>query len=115
MKVPDHMVAEILGGELFASPRPGGRHAKARVRLSGAIGGFDRRHGSHSGPGGWCILMEPELHLQRDVVVPDLAGWRRERMPTVPDVAALGLAPDWACEILSPRTVRIDRIRKTTI
>lgn len=64
------------------------------------------------GPGGWWILYEPELHLGADVMVPDLAGWRRERMPVVPDVAAFELAPDWVCEILSPSTASLDRMRK---
>jgi Uma2 family endonuclease len=115
MKVPDHMVAEILDGEPFTSPRPAVRHAKAAARLHGTVGPFDRRAGGPGGPGGWCILLEPELHLGRDVPVPDLAGWRRERMPTAPDAAAVELAPDWACEVLSPRTIRIDRVRKTAI
>jgi len=67
------------------------------------------------GPGGWVILIEPELHLEGDVVVPDLAGWRRERMPEIPDVAFFTLAPDWVCEILSPSSERFDRGRKLRI
>jgi Uma2 family endonuclease len=61
------------------------------------------------GPGGWWILIEPELHFGEDYVVPDLAGWRRERLPVVPDEAHLELAPDWICEIISQSTERIDR------
>ena len=74
-------------------------------------------HRGRGGPGGWVILDldEPELHLGPDVLVPDLAGWRRERMPTVPDVAAFELAPDWLCEVLSPSTVAVDRVRKMPV
>lgn len=73
------------------------------------MGPFDRGRG---GPGGWWILDEPELHLGSDVLVPDLAGWRRERMPRIPDVAFFELVPDWLCEIVSLRTARVDRTRK---
>jgi Uma2 family endonuclease len=60
-------------------------------------------------------LFEPELHLRSDVLVPDLAGWRRERMPEVPDTASFDLAPDWVCEIVSPGTQSVDRVRKMAI
>ena len=82
LSVPDHLVAEILGGELHTSPRPAPRHATASLGIGGALyGPFGPGRG---GPGGWRILFEPEWHLGRDVLVPDLAGWRRERMPTLP-------------------------------
>ena len=105
--LPDHVVGEILDGELYASPRPRLRHAMAATRLTGRLSPpFDDGRG---GPGGWWLLIEPELHLGEDIVVPDLAGWRRERLPDVPDEPHLELAPDWVCEILSPSTERIDR------
>jgi Uma2 family endonuclease len=74
-------------------------------------------HRGRGGPGGWVILDEPELHLgpEPDVLVPDLAGWRRTRMPEVPDVPAFTLAPDWVCELLSPSTEAIDRADKMPI
>src|SRR6058998_1196722 len=85
LQVPDHLVAEIVDGELHTVPRPAPRHAAASSGLGGALHGpFDRGRG---GPGGWWILDEPELHFGEDVVVPDLAGWRRERMPEFPDTA----------------------------
>src|SRR6185436_9693410 len=85
LKVPEHLVAEILYGELYASPRPAPRHADASSGLGGALRGpFDRGRG---GPGGWRILDEPESHLGRDVVVPDIGGWRRERLPQLPAAA----------------------------
>ena len=113
IEVPDHLVAEIIDGELHTSPRPSPRHADASSGLGGALRGpFDRGRG---GPGGWRILDEPELHLGHDVLVPDLAGWRRERLPTLPDEAYFSLAPDWVCEVLSPSTVALDRTRKLTV
>lgn len=107
--VPDHLVAEIVDGELVTSPRRAPRHARASSSLGGELyGPFDRGGG---GPGGWVILDEPELHLSGDALVPDLGGWRRERMPSLPEVTAFELAPDWVCEVLSPSTAPLDRIR----
>jgi len=113
LKVPDTMVAEIVDDELHASPRPALRHARAASSLGVFIGG-PYQHG-RGGPGGWWILDEPELHFGRNVVVPDLAGWRRRRLPQVPDAAYTSLAPDWICEILSPSTVSLDRVKKLAI
>ena len=111
--VPDHLVAEILGGDLYATPRPSIPHAIATSGLSAyLIGPFDHGRG---GPGGWWILSEPELHLGEDIVVPDLAGWRRNRLPELPRDAFLTVAPDWACETVSPPTERIDRGQKQAI
>jgi Uma2 family endonuclease len=113
LRVPKHLVAEILDGELTTQPRPASRHALAASVLGIELGApFHRGKG---GPGGWILLDEPELHLRGDVLVPDLAGWRRERMPQVPDAAAFELAPDWACEVLSPSTAAIDRAEKLPI
>lgn len=113
LKVPDHLVAEILDGELFATPRPSIPHAVASSRLGGEIGGpFDRGRG---GPGGWWILDEPELHLGPDILVPDVAGWRRTRLPAMPATAFLTVAPEWLCEIVSPSTEGLDRGRKLAI
>lgn len=110
LKVPDHLVAEIVDGELFTSPRPANRHARASAGLSGKLAPpFDHGDG---GPGGWWITFEPELHLGADVLVPDLAGWRRERMPAYPDAAYFDLAPDCVCEVVSPSTGRLDRVQK---
>ena len=110
--VPDNFVAEILGGDLFASPRPAPPHAVAAGVLFRKLGGpFED---GENGPGGWRFIIEPELHLDADVVVPDIAGWRRE-LPTVPNVAYFTLAPDWVCEVLSPSTEAIDRRKKLPI
>ncbi len=100
--LPPNMVGEIIAGELYASPRPALPHAQASSRLGGVLmGPFDL---GWNGPGGWLILDGPELHLGRDVLVPDLAGWHRKRLPEAPRTAVLSLAPDWCCEILSPST-----------
>jgi Uma2 family endonuclease len=110
--VPEHFVAEMFDGELYASPRPATLHARAAVVLAGKLGdAFD----FGDGPGGWLMLIEPELHFGNDVLVPDLAAWRRERLPSLPDVAYLTLAPDWICEVLSPFTEAIDRRQKLRI
>lgn len=113
LRSPEHVVAEVLDGELYTSPRPAGPHAEAASVLTMDLGGaFHRGRG---GPGGWIILYEPELHLGRDVLVPDVAGWLRSRLPAVPATAFLQLAPDWACEVISPGSERIDRERKLPI
>src|SRR5580700_11918709 len=86
LAVPENMVAEIIHGVLHTMPRPGAPHARAASMLGGELSGpFNRGKG---GPGGWVILDEPELHLHGDIVVPDLAGWRRTRMPVIPMEAA---------------------------
>ena len=115
-EVPEHLVAEIIDGELLTSPRPASPHALAASAIVSVV--FDRFNGPPGGagaPGGWWILVEPELHFGDDVLVPDLAGWRRDRMPAFPDVAGFRLAPDWACEVVSPSTARIDRGRKLRV
>jgi Uma2 family endonuclease len=115
LKVPDILVAEILDGELVTSPRPAFPHARATSVLRGVLDPFDRRIGGPGELGGWWILFEPELHFGADVLVPDLAGWRRERMPVLPNEAYVELAPDWVCEVVSPSTAHVDRVRKVPI
>ncbi len=117
LDAPEGITAEILAGELHLSPRPRASHQYTEgVVASDLDGPFQRGRG---GPGGWWILREPEIHLGKEeptsvVAAPDLAGWRRERMPWIPDAAALELPPDWICEILSPgaENARRDRVVK---
>lgn len=105
--LPPNMVGEIVHGVLYANPRPASPHARAATTLGSELGPpFDRGKG---GPGGWIILLEPELHFGADVLVPDWAGWRRERMPEMPHAPFFTLAPDWVCEVISPSTSKLDR------
>jgi len=112
---PENMVAEIIEGSLSLMPRPRPRHANAAGRMGRALGGFFDP--DDEDPGGWVILPEPELHLgpRPDILVPDIAGWRRERLPKEPEEAAIRIAPDWVCEILSDRTRALDRGAKRRI
>jgi Uma2 family endonuclease len=113
--LPPQQVGEIVDGVLYAQPRPASPHAVAASALGGELGPpFGRGRG---GPGGWVILYEPELHLgvEPDVLVPDLAGWRRTRMPVIPEVPYFTLAPDWVCEVLSESTRKLDRAKKVPI
>jgi Uma2 family endonuclease len=112
--LPENVVGEILDGELVTSPRPSIAHARVTSRLGSRLGrAFDDDDGS--GPGGWILLDEHELQLASDVIVPNVAGYRRERMPELPQGAFLTMAPDWVCEALSPSTEAIDRGRKRRI
>lgn len=111
--LPENVVGQIIDGEMVVSPRPAPPHAIAASYLGVEIGGsYGRRRG---GPGGWLILDEPELHLGEQILVPDLAGWLRERMPQAPSTAWFELRPDWICEVLSPSTAILDRTRKQEI
>ena len=113
LAVPEHLVAEIIHGQLHTHPRPAPRHIKASSSLGDElVSPYDKGRG---GPGGWWILDEPEVHLDGNVLVPDLAGWKRERLPELPETAWFELAPGWVCEVLSPSTARIDRAEKMPI
>jgi len=111
--VPPEKIAQIIKGTLYTLPRPSPRHTQTASVLGMKIGGpFSLGDG---GPGGWWILDEPELHLGDDVLVPDIAGYRRERLPELPETAYFALAPDWVCEVLSPSNKTIDREEKMPI
>lgn len=114
LRLPDNVVGEIIDCALITSPRPSPRHGKAAFTLSGELFGPFQK-GSSGGPGGWIFLVEPELHLNDDVLVPDIAGWRRDRLPAPPEGHGITITPDWVCEVLSPSTVRTDRVMKMPI
>ena len=110
LAAPEDKIAEVIHGILHLSPRPGMPHATAGSAILGGLGpSFSRGRG---GPGGWIILYEPELHLDSHILVPDVAGWRRERVPALPNEPYVTIVPDWVCEILSPKSSRRDRMEK---
>ncbi|MBK1632468.1 hypothetical protein CKO31_17320 [Thiohalocapsa halophila] len=113
--LPPGLIGEILNGQLHTQPRPTGRHAYAASALVAEL--FTSFSKGRGGRGGWWIIDEPELHLLEDVEVdvPDIAGWRRERMPSVPDGHRFTVVPDWVCEILSSSTESKDREIKLPI
>jgi Uma2 family endonuclease len=113
MKVPDNLVAELIDGELFTTPRPAPRHANVTSTLSADL--HYPFHRGINGPGGWWILVEPELKLAGQSLVPDISGWRRERLPMLPDTATISVVPDWVCEVQSPSTARFDRVKKLPV
>lgn len=107
--LPEGVTGEIIDGQLHTQPRPAGPHAVAGSNLGVELGApYGRGRG---GPGGWWIIVEPEIHfiLDTEILVPDLGGWRRERMPSFPEDQRFQIEPDWVCEILSPSTASKDR------
>lgn len=112
LKVPDHLVAEIVDGVLYSSPRPAPKHAKAHSKLLAFLSKFEE---DVNEPGGWNVFTEPELHFGEDIVVPDIGGWRIGHDPMETTTAYFTLAPHWVCEVLSPSTVRLDRLKKLRV
>jgi hypothetical protein len=110
LELPDNVVGEIIMGELHVSPRPAPRHSNSASGVVDQVRG--PFHSGKGGPGGWIILFEPEVHIDFNITVPDIAGWRRARLPQIPNEAFFSIAPDWICEVLSPGTAILDRARK---
>jgi Putative restriction endonuclease len=111
--LPAHTVGEIVFGVLHAQPRPAPRHAIAANAVGSTVTGPFQM--GHDGPGGWLFMVEPELHLGPHIVVPDIAGWRRERLTPFPETAFIETPPDWLCEVLSPSTQALDRTEKLSV
>jgi Uma2 family endonuclease len=110
---PEHLVAEIIDGELMTHPRPSPRHGATASALGALLSGpFQRGVG---GPGGWVFFVEPEIKFAHDLLVPDIAGWRRERLTAYPEKNYFTIAPDWVCEVLSGSTEKRDRTLKMRI
>ncbi len=112
-RLPEQLTGEIIGGELLVSPLLGVVHTRAGSRLIRALWPVDEP--GEQDPGGWVLLRRVELHLGDDVLVPLGTGWRRERMPVLPDVVGVELVPDWVCEVLSPSTEALIRGRKMAV
>lgn len=112
-RIPENMIGEIINGELQTTPRPSYKHALVTSSLgSEIVGPYYKGRG---GPGGWIILNEPEVQLGDHLLVPDIAGWKKERLPEPPHTNWCDISPDWICEVLSPSTIRTDRIKKMPI
>lgn len=113
-RLPEDVRAEILAGEILIKPRPQPSHSHAHGALLGSVmGPFSTDPG---GPGGWWILLEPDVRLgPHEIVEPDIAGWRKEKVPVFFDRQPIEIAPDWSCEILSPSTARFDRAHKSEL
>ncbi len=112
--VPDDLTGEIIDGNLYAFPRPAILHSRGVGRMYKLLGPADDDDGSD----GWVILFEVAIWFtrrKRHMLVPDLAAWRRARLPEVPDAKSFTLAPDWVCEGISPSTAKYDRGRKREI
>jgi Uma2 family endonuclease len=109
--LPPGIVGEIIEGVLYTMTKPRMRHQRTGLEIgSGLLGPFDHGFG---GPGGWWIVTEPGIELPNTPEIsPDVAGWRRERMPEMPVDEPIRLVPDWVCEILSPTTRRHDMLHK---
>lgn len=107
--LPDNVVGEILAGQLVTQPRPAPRHALAAMAVGAALFSEFGRKSKSGNESDWWILYEPECHLEADIVVPDIAGWRKSTMPEIPDAAWFNIRPDWVCEVLSPSTAKQDR------
>lgn len=109
--LPPELKGEIIDGELYVQARPRARHARVELTIGGAVQGpYDFGRG---GPGGWWILAEPGIELPGSPEFsPDVVGWRRERLPELPQDEPIRVAPDWICEVLSPTTRGYDLIKK---
>ena len=110
--LPPGIVGEIIEGVLYTMTKPRARHQRTGTGIGGDLRGpFDLGRG---GPGGWWIITEPGLELPNDTkeISPDVAGWRRERMPELPVDEPIRVVPDWVCEILSKTTRRHDQLVK---
>ena len=108
--IPENMVGEIIDGELIATPRPSRKHGYTASIVGSEIG--PPYNMGRGGPGGWIIIGEPEIALGDNILVPDLAGWKKERFPATEDHNWISVCPDWICEIVSPGSIRIDRVIK---
>ncbi|MGO9312609.1 MAG: Uma2 family endonuclease [Syntrophobacteraceae bacterium] len=112
--IPENTTGEIINGELIVTPRPSRRHLYTESALGNKIGP-PYQFGEGGGPGGWIILLEPEIGFGEDILVPDLAGWREGRYPEEEPHNWISVCPDWVCEVLSPSTQRTDKMEKMPV
>ena len=116
LRLPEDVWGEVLGGEVVTAPAPLPRHSKSQGALRSFVGRPYDDDDGHGGPGGWWVFVEVDVELTaHDVVRPDLAGWRRERLLDPGTQRPIRVAPDWVCEVLSPSTASRDRNQKRTL
>lgn len=116
LHLPEDVRAEILGGAIVTTPAPLPKHSQAQGALRRFLGGPFHDDDGFGGPGGWWIFQEVDIQLgTHDVVRPDLAGWRRHRLPDPGNVRPIEVPPDWVCEVLSPSTAARDRVTKSQL
>ncbi|MDR3569051.1 MAG: Uma2 family endonuclease [Syntrophobacteraceae bacterium] len=111
--VPENLIGEIVNGELTVPPRPTRKHGYAATALIEEVG--PPYHRGRGGPGGWSFIAEPEVIFGEDIMAPDVAGWKAQRFLWEEDRNPVSVAPDWVCEVLSPKTVRNDKVRKMPV
>ncbi len=119
LALPEGVLGQIIDGVLYTSPRPAGKHAYAATKINSSI---DPSFGSRSGggPGGWVFLFEPQLRLLgKQDVIPDIAGWKIDKLSdeelSVLSGNRIEINPHWVCEIISPSSVRMDKVLKATL
>ncbi len=112
--IPDNMTGEIIGGKLIVTPRPSRKHGYTASSLGGRLTPLFQ-FGEGGGPGGWIFVDEPEIAFGEDILVPDIAGWKRERFPVEEGHNWISAAPDWVCEVLSPNTAGTDKTAKMPV
>ncbi|MEJ7730414.1 MAG: Uma2 family endonuclease [Polyangiaceae bacterium] len=113
LTLSEDVKAEVVRGSIVTLPAPLPRHAKAQGTVRSLIGGPYDDDDGRGGPGGWWILLEVDIRLSpHDIVRPDLAGWRRERLPEPWDTRPIEVVPDWICEVISPSNAAHDRVTK---
>lgn len=118
LALPEDARAELLAGEVIVQPSPTVRHQRINAKLGYRISGsFDDDDDDDArGPGGWWIVHDVDIRLTaHDVVRPDLSGWRRARVPLLPESRPVDAVPDWICEILSPSNAKRDRGYKSDL
>jgi len=113
-KIPENMTGEIINGELVVTPRPSRKHGYSTTALGAAVVP-SYQFGRGGGLGGWVIIIEPEIGFGENIMVPDIAGWKEDRYPEEEPHNWISVVPDWICEVLSPNTLRVDKVRKMPI
>ena len=109
----DRRFHELIAGEIVRKAMPSPRHGGAQAAMTAVLFPLYGRRPGGRRPGGWWFATEVEVQFsEHEVYRPDVAGWRRERLPQLPDTTPIELLPDWVCEILSPSNTSNDLVKK---